>query len=136
MIFLDTNILVYAFDKDEKTKNEKAKVILADCWNQQTGTLSTQILQEFYVSLTSKIPNKLSISEAREVIKELLSWTIYEIMPHDIITATEIQDSYNYSFWDSLVISMAQKSGAEVLYSEDMQDGQKIGSLTIVNPLK
>lgn len=136
MIFLDTNILVYAFDKDEKTKHEKAKIILADCWNQQSGILSTQILQEFYVSLTSKIPNKLSINEASEVIKELLSWTIYEIMTQDIITATEIQDQYGYSFWDSLVISMAQKSDAELLYSEDMQDGQKIGSLTIVNPLK
>lgn len=136
MIFLDTNILVCAFDKDEKTKHEKAKIILADCWNQQSGILSTQILQEFYVSLTSKIPNKLSINEASEVIKELLSWTIYEIMTQDIITATEIQDQYGYSFWDSLVISMAQKSDAELLYSEDMQDGQKIGSLTIVNPLK
>lgn len=51
-------------------------------------------------------------------------------------TAMELQDRYNYSFWDSLVISMAKKSGAEVLYSEDMQDGQKIDSLTIVNPFK
>ena len=67
---------------------------------------------------------------------DYLSWQIESIAPHDIIDATEFQKRYKYSFWDSLVITVAQKSGAEKLYSEDLQNGQKFGGLTIVNPFK
>ena len=136
MNFIDTNILVYAYDKDEKTKNTIAKKILIDCWEKKSGVISTQVIQEFYVTITAKISKKLSIDEARELIKDLLSWPIEQMTPHDIIDATTLQERYGYSFWDSLIIIIAQKSGAEVLYSEDLQNGQKFGDLTIKNPFK
>ena len=134
MNFIDTNILVYAYDKDEKTKNTIAKKILIDCWEKKSGVISTQVIQEFYVTITAKISKKLSIDEARELIKDLLSWPIEQMTPHDIIDATTLQERYGYSFWDSLIIIIAQKSGAEVLYSEDLQNGQKFGDLIIKNP--
>jgi predicted nucleic acid-binding protein len=136
MNFIDTNILVYAYDNDEKTKNTIAKQILLDCWENKSGIISTQVLQEFYVTITAKLSKKLSLYEARELIKDFLSWPIEQIAPHDIIDAMTLQERYKYSFWDSLIITLAQKSGAEILYSEDLQHGQRLGDLTIVNPFK
>lgn len=136
MNFIDTNILVYAYDNDEKTKNIIAKQIILDCWENKSGIISTQVLQEFYVTVTAKLPKKLSLYEARELIKDFLSWPIEQVTPHDIIDATTLQERYKFSFWDSLIITLAQKSGAEVLYSEDLQDGQKFGDLTIKNPFE
>lgn len=136
MIFLDTNILVYAYDLDEKSKRQTAKAILADCWNNRSGVISTQVLQEFYVTLTRKLSSKLPASEARDVVSDFLSWSIYQIVPTDIGEASEIGEQYGYTFWDSLVITAARNANAEVLYSEDMQDGQKLGDLKIINPFK
>lgn len=136
MNFIDTNILVYAYDKDEKSKNRIAKNILIDCWEKKSGVVSTQVLQEFYVTVTAKLSKKLSIDEASELITDFLSWPIEQVTPYDILDATTFQKRYKYSFWDSLIIVLAQKSGAEVLYSEDLQDGQKLGDLIIKNPFK
>lgn len=136
MNFIDTNILVYAYDRDEKIKNPIARKILIDCWEKKIGVISTQVLQEFYVTVTAKLSKKLSINEARELIKDLLLWPIEQVTSHDIIDATVLQERYKYTFWDSLIIVIAQKSGAEILYSEDLQDGQEFGDLTIKNPFK
>jgi predicted nucleic acid-binding protein len=136
MIFLDTNILVYAYDLDEKLKHQIAKDILADCWNNRSGTLSTQVLQEFYVTLTRKLPKKLPVHDSREIIRELLSWPIYQITPVDIVKASELEEKYGYTFWDSLIITAAQNTNAEILYSEDMQDRQQLDNLRIINPFK
>ncbi len=136
MIFLDTNILVYAYDLDEKSKRQTAKAILVDCWNNRSGIISTQVLQEFYVTLTRKLSSKLPATEARAVIRDFFPWSIYQIAPTDIAEASEIEDQYGYTFWDSLVITAARNASAEVLYSEDMQDGQKLGDLKIINPFK
>src|SRR5579863_5294 len=132
MNFIDTNILVYAYDRSVRTKYTIAKQLVEDCWNNNSGVLSTQVLQEFYVTITSKLPKKLENEEARELLKDYLLWHIETISSHDVIGATEFQDHYKYSFWDSLIITVAQKSGAEKLYSEDLQDGQKFGDLTII----
>jgi predicted nucleic acid-binding protein len=134
MNFIDTNILVYAYDNDEAVKSRIAKKILIDCWETKSGIISTQVLQEFYVTVTAKLPKKLPLSKASELVKDFLSWPIEQVTPHDIIDAIALQDRYKYSFWDSLIIVVAQKSGAITLYSEDLQDGQKFGELTIVNP--
>ena len=119
-----------------KTKNIIAKQIILDCWENKSGIISTQVLQEFYVTVTAKLPKKLSLHEARELIKDFLLWPIEQVTPHDVVGATILQERYKYSFWDSLIITLAQKSSAEVLYSEDLQDGQKFGDLTIKNPFK
>jgi predicted nucleic acid-binding protein len=132
--FLDTNILVYAFDIDAGMKFEKAQTILKDCWNSQSGTLSTQVLQEFYVTVTRKLSNKVDKQSARNIVQAYKAWSVYSITPDDIIDASELEELNSLSFWDSLIIIAAQKNGAEILYSEDMQDGQVFGNLTVVNP--
>ena len=136
LVFVDTNVLVYAFDADAGFKFEKAQSILKDCWNNQTGILSTQVLEEFYVTVTKKLPSKMDKQSARNIVQVYKAWSAQPITPDDIIDASEFEEQNQLSFWDSLIITIAQKTGAETLYSEDMQDGQKFGSLTIVNPFK
>ena len=136
MNFIDTNILVYAYDRDEEIKHPIAKKLLEDCWENGSGVLSTQVLQEFYVTVTTKLSKNLGLDEARELLKDYLLWQVERITPHDIIGASEFQERYKYSFWDSLIITVAQKAGAETLYSEDLRVGQKFGELTIINPFE
>jgi predicted nucleic acid-binding protein len=136
MIFLDTNILVYAYDIEEETKHQKAKEILIDCWDNHSGTISTQVLQEFYVTVTRKLSKKLPAHEARAIIKDFLPWPIYQIEPANVVAASELGEKYGYSFWDSLIITAAQNTDAEILYSEDLQDGQQLNGLRIVNPFR
>lgn len=133
-VFIDTNVLVYAFDADAGHKFKKAQSILRDCWDNQSGSLSTQVLQEFYVTVTRKLANKMDKQSARNILQVYKAWSVHSTTPEDIIDASEFEDRYKLSFWDSLIIVVAQKTGAETLYSEDMQDGQKFSALTIVNP--
>jgi|SRR5579884_680769 len=133
-IFLDTNVLIYAFDVDEKAKHKKAQKILRDCWDGENGAVSIQVLQGFYNAVTHKISKTISKSDARDVIRTYQVWPMPSITVDDIIDASELEEQLKYSFWDSLIIVAAQKIEAELLYSANMQDGQQIGSLKIVNP--
>jgi len=136
LIFLDTNVLVYAYDIDEGDKHKKAQTILRDCWNKENGAVSTQVIQEFYSAVTRKIPKSLPKKGARDVVRTYQAWPMHSITVDDIIDASELEEKLKYSFWDSLIIVAAQRTGAELLFSEDMQDGQQIGTLRIVNPFK
>ena len=136
LIFLDTNVLVYAYDVDEGDKHKKAQTILRDCWDKENGAISSQVIQEFYSAITRKIPKSLPRRDARDVVRTYQTWPMFSITVDDIIDASELEEKLKYSFWDSLIIIAAQRIGAELLYSEDMQDGQQIGTLKIVNPFK
>ena len=87
-IFLDTNILVYAHDKDGGEKHAIAVEIVRDLWEKRTGVLSNQVLQESYVSVTKKILKPISKSEAREIIRAYICWSMSAITPLSIIRAT------------------------------------------------
>ncbi len=131
--FVDTNVLIYAHDVDAKTKHEIAKTVLQELWSNRTGVLSMQVLQEFYVNATRKIPRPLSKSEARLVVSSYAVWCI-DSMPADISTAFRIEDECTIGFWDALIIASALKSGAGQILSEDLNAGQTIAGMLIVNP--
>lgn len=135
-VFVDTNVIVYAYDKDAGEKHRVAMDIMKDLWHTGLGMISTQILQEFYVIVTGKIPHPLDIPSARETVRRLSKW---EVVPADvdaIISATELQERHRYSFWDSLVIASAIAGGANTILSEDLSDGQTIQGVLIRNPFK
>jgi predicted nucleic acid-binding protein len=134
--FIDTNILVYAYDADAGDKHIKAKEVVSKCWETESGFTSIQVLQEFYVTITNpkKSTRPISLLSARDVIQTYHAWTVYRPAVEDILSASELSERYQFSFWDSLIIVAAQMSGATTLLSEDMQNGQQIGSIKIVNP--
>jgi len=135
-VFVDTNVIVYAYDKDAGKKHRIAADIMKDLWRSGLGTISTQILQEFFVTLTKKISAPMDISVVRETIRRLSKWDVAIIDVDTIIRATELQERYNYSFWDSLVVAAAIASGVRTIFSEDLSDGQTIEGLTIKNPFQ
>jgi len=133
--FVDTNILVYAHDRAADTKNERARALIDKLWNTGGGVLSTQVLQELCINVRRKSTHPLSVEDTRILIGNYLSWDIVVNTPNSVLEALMIEARYQVSFWDALIIHAAESSGAAILYSEDLSDGQTYGSVRVVNPL-
>jgi len=132
-VFVDTNVLIYAHDVDAASKHETAKDVLRRLWEERAGVLSTQVLQEFYVNATRKIPHPISKRSARLVVGSYSMWCI-DTTRAEISTAFRIEDEYRIGFWDALVVASALKGGASRLLSEDLNAGQLIAGIRIENP--
>ena len=132
--FIDTNIIIYAYDVTAGEKQKTAGNILADFWNSGLGVISTQVLQEFFVNVVQKTPKPIDKQQAKEIVRDLLKWHVVVNSGDSIIDAINICIKYGYSFWDSMIIEAAIKGSASVLISEDLQDRQVIDGVTIKNP--
>jgi len=133
-IFVDTNILIYAHDIDSGLKHDTAVKVITDLWERANGILSNQVLQEFYIVVTKKMPKPTSLPEARVIIKNYLKWQIEENNSNSILRASEIQEKHNISFWDALIVTAAEQAGAAKILTEDMNSGQTIEGVLIENP--
>ncbi|NEX17782.1 MAG: PIN domain nuclease [Halochromatium sp.] len=134
--FVDTNILLYAYDKEAGSRHAAAKALTKALWQQNGGILSTQVLQEFYVNVTRKIPRPLSPVVARNIIRSYCVWHIEQASCESVLYASEIQERHRVSFWDALIIATAVQGGADILLSEDLNAGQIIEGVLIVNPFE
>jgi len=134
--FIDTNILIYAHDLDAGYKNEISAEIVRNLWENRTGIISTQVLQEFYVNVTRKISSPLSKSKARGIIESYLVWHIELNGVKTILFASEIEERHQLSFWDSLIIAAAYNAKADKIFTEDLNHGQIIEGILIENPFK
>jgi predicted nucleic acid-binding protein len=132
--FVDTNLLVYAYDSSAGEKWKTSLDVLSLLWIHRTGVLSTQVIQELFVSLTQKVRNPILPETAKEIISDLLRWPLVVNDGGNILRAVDLQIKYHFSFWDSLILQAAMTSNSEFLLSDDFQDGQVIESITIVNP--
>jgi predicted nucleic acid-binding protein len=134
--FIDTNILVYAYDISAGIRHETAKKLLASLWNSGLGVISTQVLQEFYVTITRKLPKAIDPRIAKEIVTDLLEWEVVTIEGPMILNAMELNQKHSFSFWDSLIIAAAEKAGCALLLSEDLASGRSIGQIKIKNPFE
>ena len=132
--FVDTNILVYAHDRSSGVKHDRARALIQRLWETGDGVLSTQVLQELCVSLRRKVASPVPIQKLRQILGDYLSWQVVVNTPESTLRALEIEERYKISFWDSLLIQAAESSGAEVIYSEDLNAGQTYGDVRVVNP--
>ncbi|MGD2184523.1 MAG: PIN domain-containing protein [Desulfobacterales bacterium] len=133
-IFIDTNIIIYAHDLDSGPKHDIAAIIIANLWEEKSGIISTQVLQEFYVNVTRKIATPLSLAQARGVIENYLVWHVEFNGPETILLASEIEERYNLSFWDSMIVAAARNAEAEKILTEDLNPGQIVEGILIENP--
>jgi len=131
--FVDSNILIYAHDADEPSKRDTANRILQGLWNERTGALSQQVLQEFYANATRKIASPLSRQAARLVVNTYAPWSV-EPSIAELTAAFRIEDEARIGFWDALIVAAAMKAGADRILSEDLNPGQRIGGILIENP--
>jgi len=133
-VFLDTNIIVYAYDRDAGRKHEIARNLLIELWKAEGGVLSTQVLQEFYVTATKKVASPLPPETAREIIADLLTWDVVTNDGEAVLEAVDLQIREKISFWDALIVAAAEKGAAGILLSGDFSDGRKFGEITVRNP--
>lgn len=133
-IFVDANIVIYAYDTSNINKHQIAIKIIDDLWKSGQGVLSTQVLQEFFVVITKKVPQPLDISSAKGIVEDLLEWDVVINDGKSILEAIEIHQKHKYSFWDSMIINAAVSGGAGLLLSEDLSDGHIVEGVTIENP--
>ncbi|QOC23806.1 PIN domain-containing protein [Wenzhouxiangella sp. AB-CW3] len=133
--FVDTNVLVYARDTTEPEKHSQARTWLKHLWANRAGRISTQVLKEYYQVVTHRLDPGLPQDQARSDIRDLLTWRPLDINAQTLEQAWFIEDRYKTSWWDALIIASAQQAGCNWLLSEDLQPGQQIENLTILNPL-
>jgi len=132
--FLDTNILVYAFDALEGEKHTQAKHLIEKLWDTKTTWLSVQVLLEFHSAITRARSKSFSVKESQAVISTFQYWKIFSPRASDVVQAISIQEKYHLSIWDAMIIQSAHACGCKVIYSEDLNPGQEIEGIKIVNP--
>jgi predicted nucleic acid-binding protein len=132
--FVDTNILIYAHDRQAPAKHERARQLVKQLWDRHEAAISTQVLQEFYVNVTRKIPKPLPRARALELVEIYACWKVVKIDVVEIRLACKLEESHQLSFWDALVVAAAQSAGARVVLSEDLSHGQVIEGVRIQNP--
>jgi predicted nucleic acid-binding protein len=134
--FLDTNILVYAYDNTAGQKHTLAAQLMEGCWENQNGCLSLQVLQEFFVTVTRKIMPPLDLQTARQIVADLTQWRLHAPNAADLLQAIDLQELHQIAFWDALVIQSAVSLGCKQLFSEDLNHGQAYGTVQVVNPFR
>ena len=134
--FLDSNILVYAYDKHNLEKQTKAQAILKEAIKNESAVLSAQVLGEFFVVVTRKIKVPLSFNDAEKIINILSVLPVEEIDLPLVKRAIDMQKFYGTSYWDSLILAEAERSGCSRILSEDLNDGQQYNGVLIENPFK
>lgn len=135
-VFVDTNVLVYARDASEPEKQPVALAWIERLWREQRGRLSYQVLHEFYVTVTGKLDPGLPSDDARQEVRALLAWRPLSPDQATLSRAWEVQDRYGFSFWDASIVAAAQLSGCGLLLTEDLQDGQELDGLRVVDPFR
>jgi predicted nucleic acid-binding protein len=133
-VFVDTNVLLYRFDSSAPNKQSVARAELRRLVMERSIVISTQVLQEFFVAATRRLEPPLNPDQADEVVRYLSRLPLVQITPRSILEAISLHRRFSLSFWDALIVRSAIEAGADTLYTEDLQEGQVIEGLTIVDP--
>jgi predicted nucleic acid-binding protein len=134
-IFVDTNVLVYAYDRSEPEKQHRAFTLLDRLAITKVGMISTQVLAEFFVSVTRKIAAPLSAGDAYQRVSNYLqSWTVLDMTGMVVLEAIRGVRDHQLSFWDAQIWAVAKLNQAPVVFSEDFSDGQVVEGVRFVNP--
>jgi predicted nucleic acid-binding protein len=131
-VFVDSNIFLYSVDDADPRKQRVARHWRAELWKSRLGRVSFQVLNEFYVNAVRLKP--AARDEARAEVRDLLAWNPVVVDAALIERSWKLQDSYRLSFWDSLIVAAAKAASCGFLLTEDLQDGQKLDGVEVVNP--
>ena len=132
--FVDTNVLVYAFDKGERPRRDIARRLLEKLIDGDRIRLSTQVLQEFFVAVTRKVHQRCSTAQALALLEDFTAWPLFIVDYAAIRDAAHLAEDASLSFWDALIVVAASRSGAARLYTEDLNHGQTILGVEVTNP--
>ena len=134
--FVDTNVLVYSRDSSEPAKQVRAEAWLSWLWRSRRGTLSVQVLQEYYATVTRKLASPTSPAEARRHVRSLLAWKPVQVDGRVLGLAWDLEDRFALSWWDSLIVGAAKAAGCKSLLTEDLQAAQDLDGVVVVDPFE
>ena len=132
--FVDANVLVYAFDSSAGRKQQAARALLERLWESNAGCVSIQVLQEFFVTVTKKVAKPLPVEDAKARVREFAAWSVFAPAPEDVVAAIDLHTHAKIGFWDAMIVVAAAESGCDVLWTEDLSDGQSLRGVRIRNP--
>lgn len=136
-VFVDTNVLVYDRDQRDPEKHKRARAWMTALWKRPgLGVVSSQILTELYWTVTRKLRPGMDEKAARRYVRTLMAWEFVVVDQSAIAGAWTIQDRFGLSFWDSVVVASARIGRCRILLTEDLQDGQHLDGLLVVNPFR
>ena len=131
--FFDTNVLLYMYGGDAG-KQTRAKELFRQYALTGCMLLSTQVVQEFYAAGSRKLG--MPRRELRDATAALLDFPLIVVGPPHILSAIQNEERHQISFWDALILAAAESGGAEILFTEDLNDGQRYGSVLVFNPFR
>lgn len=134
LVLVDTNVLVYAFDETKPERRRIAETVISELMNEDRIRLSTQVLQELYVTMTRKVGRPWTPDDALTLMEDLSAWPIVVVDTSLIREAILLSRDSQISFWDSLIVIAAAECGASLLYTEDLTHGQTLRGVRIFNP--
>jgi predicted nucleic acid-binding protein len=132
--FFDTNVIIYGDDKSEPAKQRRALALLAEHRRAGTGVVSLQVLQEYFVAVTRKLHVEPSV--ARRKVELLAELEVAVPQLSDVLAAIDLHRLHGFSFWDALILQMAQQAGCRFLFSEDFQNVRQFDGIQVVNPFR
>jgi predicted nucleic acid-binding protein len=132
--FLDTNILLYAYDRDAPAKRSVALRLVEQGWSAPGQTaISAQVLQEMHVNLEKRGVAK---AEAARIIRDYAPWPVVDNSLKILLSALDEQTRWGLSLWDALILAAARASGASEIFSEEFNHGQDYGGIRAINPFR
>ncbi|MEE4638930.1 MAG: PIN domain-containing protein [Wenzhouxiangella sp.] len=132
--FLDTNILVYTDDADAPDKSERAIELVEQAIRSKKGVISTQVLQEYFVTSTRKLG--VAVETAKQRARLFARMSVIQIATSDVMAAIDLVQLHRLSYWDALIVQAARKAECGVLLTEGLQHGQVIDGVRITNPFR
>jgi len=135
-VFVDSNVLVYNRDASEEKKQPRADAWMRALWETRLGRISYQVLHEYYTSVTTKLDPGLSKEDAQDDVRNLMAWRPLALDGRILDGAFAVEKRFGFSFWDSLIVSAAQRAECSYLLSEDLQAEQDLDGVVVVNPFE
>lgn len=132
--FVDTNVLVYAHDAAAGQRLVRARDVLRSLWSESRGCVSIQVLQEFFVTVTRRLPVRLDSATAAAAVEDYARWSVHEPSAVDVLAAIDLHEQVQISFWDAMIVRSASALGCDVLYTEDLSAGQRYDDVLVVDP--
>lgn len=134
MQFVDTSVILYAYDASAGDRHVAARDLVGRLGRQRLGAISVQVLQEFYVNAVTKIATRLSPEQARQRIRVLGRWPVHSTLPADVIAASTLAEEHRISFWDAMVVRSASVLACDILWTEGLNDAQVLAGVEVRNP--
>lgn len=136
MEFVDTNVLLYAYDTAAGQRHDAAAHLVDRLWSERSGAISVQVLQGFFVNSTRKVAAPLTPEAAVARLRSLSRWRVHSPLADDVVAAASLSHRHQLSFWNAMIVRSAAELHCEVLWSEDLNDRQVIEGVPVRNPFE